>query len=283
MSRRTRPLAAAVLVTAALVLAGCGEDVTGSPRPGTTPTGSTTSEPSGPATPPPGCQGASNGLVLRVERTGGFAPAPPGLPDASVYSDRRIVLDRGYRGALPVGEQAVLTQDSYDRLVTQAREAGLATPRNIPEPRSQYSDAFSLSFVFAADGARCPTEVPIVEAGGAERESLSAVHDRLVGDPSHDGLEYEGEPAPFRAGAVAVLAFELEGSPGTAVRDWPLAPLGGGTAVDGGGRCTVGDPAVAGLAQAQQNRNTLWRSGGATYRVEFRPLLPDEGGCAALT
>jgi hypothetical protein len=37
------------------------------------------------------------------------------------------------------------------------------------------------------------------------------------------------------------------------------------------------------LAAAEAaNQNTPWKSGTATWSVRFRPLLPDESGCADL-
>jgi len=40
------------------------------------------------------------------------------------------------------------------------------------------------------------------------------------------------------------------------------------------------DTVLAAVAKA--NQNTPWSSGGNTYSITFRPLLPDESGCADL-
>jgi hypothetical protein len=71
--------------------------------------------------------------------------------------------------------------------------------------------------------------------------------------------------------------------------DWPLdeSLASVGTLIDEGSgrRCAEisgADLVTLNPVIAQANELTLWRSDGATYSVQFHPLLPDEEGCPTL-
>ncbi len=66
---------------------------------------------------------------------------------------------------------------------------------------------------------------------------------------------------------------------------WPGPPLPGEPIAPGVG-CVVatGDQAAAVVeAATAATALTPWSDGGSTWSVTFRPLLPDETGCADLT
>lgn len=93
---------------------------------------------------------------------------------------------------------------------------------------------------------------------------------------------------PYTPTAVAAFARAYVPGDPQLQRDpvaWPGPPLPGEAVAPGTG-CTVatGDQATA-LVTAAQAADTLvpWTDGASTWAVTFRPLLPDETGCADVT
>jgi hypothetical protein len=112
----------------------------------------------------------------------------------------------------------------------------------------------------------------------AARTALADLVDRLTG--------VQGDGESYEPSAVAALAGSYVADPDLA-RDpvtWPGAPLPGESVAPGIG-CTVSAGAQASAVRsAAQDADGLtpWTDGSATWAVTFRPLLPDESGCADL-
>ena len=249
-SRRVPALACAAL-TACTALAACGDDpVTTGPAP-LSPAPSTSSSPAG-DTP------AGERLVLRWRKTGGIAGlgGPGSLPDFSLYSTGLAVAP-----AQGVPTEYRLKPDALRRLLDEARAAGLGRSHTVGA--GNVADAITV--VVTMDGATTRVVQPESQAG-PEARFLKRL------DPAAwPASDLAGKPGPYEPEKTAVLA----GPPtGGAVKTWPLEPLGKGVQV-AGAVCTE---APTGKVPAM-SPDTAWRSGGQTYSVRLRPLLPDESSC----
>jgi len=211
-------------------------------------------------------------LVLRVvwlsDRqlpAGSRAGTPPLL---SLYGDGRLIvstLDQTAPGASwPQLSEYRVDAAAIPRLRAVAVAAAGASTRGD-------QDGSMLAVTVAGTGGRRTSTVPAT--GTAGQRLLTA-------------LRPTGAYVPYRAAAAAVVATPTTDSGGQQ-RNWPLSTLEGeplaGTAA--GAWCTLLRGAV--LAQARQAATgataaTLWRSDRRLWTVWFRPLLPDEPGCAAL-
>jgi hypothetical protein len=137
--------------------------------------------------------------------------------------------------------------------------------------------------VYALDLADDDAAHSLTDAQRAARAALRDVQDDLI--------EPRGAPGPFPASSLAVISVpysapEAPDPPAPATVAWPGPalpgdPVGPGDAV---GCVTVtGESAKAVLAAAATaNAATPWTGGGKTWSLRFRPLLPDETGCADL-
>jgi hypothetical protein len=250
-SRRVPALACAVL-TACTAPAACGNDsgTAGPPR-SSSPAASAPQSPAG-DTP------AGEKLVLRWRKTGGIAGlgGPGSLPDLSLYST-------GLAVAPAQGEPTEyrLKPDALRRLLDEARAAGLGRSHTVGA--GDVADAITI--VVTMDGATTRIVQPESQAG-PEARFLKRLDP--AGWPSSDLAR---KPEPYEPEKSAVLA----GPPtGGAVKTWPLEPLGKGVQV-GGAVCTLAPTEKV----PATGRDTAWRSGGRTYSVRLRPLLPDESSC----
>ncbi|WP_141577841.1 hypothetical protein [Actinomadura sp. WMMA1423] len=247
-SHRAPALACAAL-TACTALAACGD---GSSTTAPSPAPSTSSSPVN-GTP------GSEKLVLRWRKTGGVAGlgGPGSLPDLSLYASGRAVAP-----AQGVPTEYRLRPEALRRLLGDARAAGLARSHTVGSDDG-VADAFTITVTM--DGATTRIVRPEAQAG-PEGRFLKRL------DPATwPASDLAGKPGPYKPERTAVLA----GPPaGGAVKTWPLEPLGKGVEV-GGAVCTE---APAGKVPAM-SPDTAWRSGGQTYSVRLRPLLPDESAC----
>lgn len=118
----------------------------------------------------------------------------------------------------------------------------------------------------------------------AGRARLTAFLDRL------DAMATAPGQQPYRAETVAALASAYnrpdDGLPKQSGVAWPGPALPGeylNQNVKIGCVAAAGAERDAIIAAARDaNQNTPWRSGAEQYTVTFRPLLPDEAGCADL-
>ncbi|MFD0683024.1 hypothetical protein [Actinomadura fibrosa] len=202
---------------------------------------------------------SAEALVLRFRETGGLAGkgGPGALPDLSLYSTGRAVAASQGKAT-----EYRLRPEALRKLLRDARAAGLGRSHTVGS--DQIADAVVLEFTM--DGARTRIVQP-----EAQNDPAVAFRKRL--DPRAWAPADQAAPAkPYAPGQVAVLAGRVadEGK----ARTWPLAPLGKGPQV-AGGTCTLA-PAAEVPSTAP---GTRWRSGGGTYSVALRPLLPDEKSC----
>jgi len=254
--------------------------------------------PGAPAT--PSAAAATEGLVLRVEQTGGFAPpstALPRLPIVSVYADGSVITEGPvaliYPGpAMPNVQVAEIDDAALQDLVDRALAAGVTETSELGMP--PVADAPSTRFTL------------VTSDGTYEREVYA-----LFEAPEGSGLTPEQEEARGRlsdlqsslldAGGTATTPYAPESvaavvTPWTDPQDglaqpelpWsgpalPGEPTGGPPDVS----CVTatGAEAQAVLERARSgNASTPWVTGdGSRWSVAFRPLLPDETGCADLT
>lgn len=242
---------------------------------------------------------AAEGLVLRAEFTGGFVTpsALAGrLPIVSVYADGRVLTEGPvaaiYPGpALPNLQERRIDRGAVQDLVDRALDAGVAETDDLGSP--PVADAPSTRFTLVTESETYVREVYALwetppEGSGltddqrAARKELSDFLTALEGDAE--------KTAPYAASAVAAIA-----SPWVDPQDgltqpelpWPGPALPGeptGGLPDASCVTATGDQAQALLTAAgSANAATPWvTTDGARWSITFRPLLPDESGCADL-
>ncbi len=270
---RTRA-AALVVLGSVLALTACGQD---------------DGSPAAPA-------GDPDALVLQVTQGGGFTT--PGadlgrLPLVSVYRDGRVITEGPvaavYPGpAWPNVQVAQLDADAVTDLVDAALDAGVTATGDLGSPG--LADVTTTRITLVTAGGTSTREVYALAEGqgdpaltaeqAAARTALVDLVDRLTAAGQQPDVE------PYEPTAVAALAGSHVADPDLP-RDpvaWPGAPLPGESVAPGLG-CTVstGEQATAVRTAAQgADRLTPWVDGDGTWAVTFRPLLPDESGCADL-
>jgi hypothetical protein len=261
---------------------------------------------------PPGSADASaapgipaDGLVLRVRREGGFVTPDMlagRIPEVSLYGDGRLITVGPqiaiYPGpAMPNLQVQQLDPATVDALIDKATVAGVRSGADFGRPN--VADAPSTRVdVVAGSG----TQTVIVEALGearsddpqlsqAQRDArtkLAAFVTELADLPTAAGAP---QPQAYRAETLAALARPYV-KPADGLPSQPPAVAWPGPALPGEGLSSgieLGCVTAAGAdrdkvlaAATDANANTPWTSGGKTYLVTFRPLLPDEPSCATL-
>ncbi|MFG2090115.1 hypothetical protein [Spirillospora sp. NPDC048824] len=254
---RRAPLLACTALAACMALTACGDDsgTAGPPPPSPAPTSS-----SSPAKEPAGEQ-----LVLRWRKTGGIAGigGPGSVPDFSLYSSgRAVAASEGARGGLT---EYRLKPEALQRLLDGARAAGFGRSHTVG------SDRIADAIITVVTMGEAKTRIIQPESqAGAESAFLKRLDP--AGWPASDQA---APPEPYTPGRTAVLAGETLGT-GT-VKEWPLGPLGDGVEA-AGGICTL----VPSGKVPETRPGIAWRSGGKTYSVRLRPLLPGESSCRDL-
>jgi hypothetical protein len=232
---------------------------------------------------------------------GGFVPAERivgRIPEVSVYADGRIITEGPvpavYPGpAMPNLQVTTITPEQVTALAREAQEAGVRTGSDLGQPG-------------VADAPN--TRIDVVVGGTTQSVSVMALREAQENDPRltpeqraaraklaafADKLRdygIGGKSQPYAAAKVAALAQPYvrkdDGLPGEFTPlAWPGPALPGeklNPNVKTG--CVVADgPAVlAAVTAGKANQQTPWTSGTEQYRITFRPLLPDENGCADL-
>jgi hypothetical protein len=249
---------------------------------------------------------APDDVVLRVSHTGGFlnpAMLAGRLPIISVYGDGRVIAQGPQvlsypPPALPNILVRRVGQDGVRALVERARAAGIdGSPVDYGQPN--VADAPATKFTVGDDTVEVSalTEAPdtgagLTEAQAKARDKLRDLLAALTDLPATLGAATVGEEQPYRSKAVAAIASAGSPSPtdpDLAARpkelDWPGPALPGASIAPETGCVTAtGAQAAAVLAAAAEaSAATPWRSGGRTWTVALRPLLPDETDCADLT
>jgi hypothetical protein len=139
--------------------------------------------------------------------------------------------------------------------------------------------------VVEGDGAEAGLTDEQIAGRAKLREVLTALSD-LGQQLTPDG-QIPVEPyVPAAVAAVATPWIDPEDDLAHPDQPWPGPELPGepvGGPVDVGCVVVTGDQAAAVMAAAASaNAATPWASAGARWSVLFRPLLPDESGCADL-
>lgn len=296
---KLRLLGTALVLT--LVAAACAETDPGAGNGG--PTGIT--GPSGGTGPTHA--GGANEVVLRVATEGGFVPVEVNLaaiPGFTAYGDGTAITTGPqieiYPGpALPNLIATPLTAEGLDALIRAALDAGLGKDADhIDLGHMAISDMPTTVFTLVIDGTAHVTRVYALGAVSEQPPGMNddewAARQRLetfaaqLGDlRSWLPAGSVGEDAPYVPSAMRIyvgpyagdaqleqeaIAWPLDRDLGSIGEPTPLADR----------RCVVLDgadlDAVWPLAQ-QANTLTPWTSGGTSYSIVFRPLLPDESGC----
>jgi hypothetical protein len=243
---------------------------------------------------------ATDGLVLRVEHTGGFVTpsmTAARLPLVSVYADGRVITEGPvpaiYPGpALPNLQVAETDDAAVQELVDRALAAGVAETADLGMP--PVADAPSTRFTLATAEGTHEREVyalfETLEGSGLTPEQQESR--RRLSDLSTSLTDAGGaRTTSYRPEAVsAVVTPWIDPEDGLVQPElpWPGPALPGeptGGPPDVTCVTATGAEAQSLLAAAGAgNAATPWVAGqGARWSVTFRPLLPDETGCADLT
>jgi len=244
---------------------------------------------------------ADDALVLRVKHEGGFVPAERlvgRIPRISVYGDGRVITEGPqiavYPGpALPNMQVQQIDAAKLDQLVEQAVAAGVGSGADLGRPGVADAPTTVIA-VRTAEGMRSvsvealneavPDDPQLTEAHRQARAKLAGFVEQLaeLGATASE---------PYRAQTLAALAMPYV-KPADDLPEQPAEIAWTGPALPGEpmpGGVKMGCVAVTGAeldqvlaAAAKANQNTPWTSGGNRYSVTFRPLLPDETGCAGL-
>ncbi|MFD2090570.1 hypothetical protein [Blastococcus deserti] len=261
----------------------------------------------------PGAAGVpqdDDALVLRVELTGGFVPPetiPARLPLVSVHGDGRVLLEGPVEAihpgpAWPNVQVVDVGRDGVRALADRALAAGVAETGDLGMP--PLADAPSTRFTLVTSGGTHVREVyALTEAAGLPRGGLTEAQEAareelraLLGELTDLGLAEPGKrgPRPWTPDAVAAVV-----RPWTASEDdvahglvpapvpWPGPALPGeALGASPGLSCVVaeGEQAEAVIGAARNaTALTPWSApDGTRWSALFRPLLPDESGCADL-
>jgi hypothetical protein len=239
-------------------------------------------------------------LLFRVVTAGGLMPAGGMLndmPSLSLYADGRLISQGAqiaiFPGpALPAVQVQRVSPQGIGRIIAAAQAAGLAGPdRTLPD--DHLADAPTTSFILDVDGnSRHVTDVVGLyesQDTSPQRQALRTFADQLTNVGEWLGSDAEPEAKPYawqelRLGVSATDPQQAGDPEFINFQDWPLEePLATfGEPWGLGIRCGVvsgEDSAQVTAALASANQMTHWRSGGKTFSLIVRPLLPDEKGC----
>jgi hypothetical protein len=198
--------------------------------------------------------------------------------------------------ALPNIQRRQIPVDDVRQYVQKALDAGVGSGADLGRP--SVTDMPDTVFTVTTDKGVKTLEVYALEMAEdgpnagltpeqrAARKKLSAYLAEL------QELQAGGGSEPYPATSVAAIATAYpeqnppsEPSPPPAVA-WPGPALPGekiGGSDQVGCVTATGDEAKAVLAAAATAKATTpWTSGGKTWSLQLRPLLPDESGCADL-
>ena len=251
---------------------------------------------------------ASTALILRVTTEGGFigpAATLAAVPAVSVYADGRILTPAAQPAIspaplLPSVQVVDVGAAGAASIVAAIRAAGLDHPSG--DQGGVAADTGSTLITVALDGTTVTTRFRGMGGGGPQgpggagdgspdpgAAAALALLARLE-DPADTWGAAEAAPAAYQPDGYRV--FAAPGAPpadpavSTPAVAWPLAtPLdafGSPAAADRGieglrqGAALGADAAILGPVLARASVATAFTSGGSTWTVWVRPLLPDE-------
>ncbi|MBL7259216.1 hypothetical protein [Paractinoplanes lichenicola] len=241
-------------------------------------------------------------LVARVESFGGFVPPDRtvgALPALSVYADGRVITEGPvpaiYPGpALPNLQVLTLSAEQVQQIVKEAAAAGVKPGTDFGQPN--VADAPTTRVTVKTDqGVQSVNVVALNEAQAKDpmltaaqqtaRSTLAAYVKKLQDLSSGDGYTAS---KPYEPTSLAVLARpwtkQSGGEPAQADAAWTGPALPGdylNPAIKIGCVVVTGaDLDKVMTAAKKANQMTPWTADGQKYLINFRPLLPDEKGCA---
>jgi hypothetical protein len=241
---------------------------------------------------------AANDLVLRTETYGGFV-APDMIlgrfPQISVYGDGRVIsqgpVPSIYPGpALPNIQVSMITPGLVRQLVQEGLSAGVRNGSDLGQPGVADAPTTRVTVVTAA-GKQVVTINALSEAPSNDRRLTADQRDARTKIAAY--VKKLGalpkNPTAYRATAVVVYAApwtKPASGPVPAAKAWPGPALPGpdiDPATRAGCVAVTGDQTPTVLAAAKgANALTPWTTGSRQWRIVFRPLLPDENGCASV-
>jgi hypothetical protein len=248
-------------------------------------------------------------VALRIESVDGFMMVEYGLtrvPELTIYGDGRVittgpVIEIYPAPALPNVIVRTIDPATIDDLIYQALQAGVGGPADLGFP--PIADAPSTRFTILTTDGYLKTNVyalGIDDTHGlspqqrADRLRLTQFRDQLL-SPSMAETPAPGDGPPERPYEPVALAAvttpwvdpQVPGVDPQPERAWPGPALPGEPLGDWDHlRCVlVTAPELPAVLEAAATANvvTPWVFQDQRYQVWFRPLLPDESRCAALS
>ena len=249
---------------------------------------------------------ADNEAVVKVRYTGGFTSPvslATRLPIVSVYGDGRVITEGPvltiYPGrALPNVLVEKISKEDVSRLAARAIAAGVGNAGDLGEPT--IADAATTRFtVLTSDGAKTTEVYALNEAGpdqtvlsGKQQAARKKLHDLLAALtdlPATLGAGAIDKAQPFAATELVAVAStwadpETRVGPNIPEVQWPGPALPGEQLGEELGCVAMSGEQMAVVLAAAATATTItpWVSAGSRWNVSFRPLLPDETGCAAV-
>lgn len=268
---------------------------------------------SGPTASPVGSGMIGAGLVASITDEGGLMSPVDALmqgPDVALYADGRlfepVALPTVYPGPfLPSIHQFKVTPAGIQRVLDLARTDGLAG-HDQAYPATNVADAPDTVITVAVDGHPVTSRFAALGAGATasdpiEQAARTGAQDyvtKLRGNTAFFGSADVGSEQQYLPDVVQIVAVHGDPSAGVQPSEmvhaplaWPLAtPLGEfGVGVQAGSaaaaRCGVvsgTDLQVLWPLFEQASQITGFSSGGTTWRLTLRLLLPGEPGSCSL-
>lgn len=264
-------------------------------------TGAGAAGPSGSASAP--ATSDPDALVLRIERAGGII-APDQqigrMPAVSVYADGRVITPGPAPAIYPGAALPNLLVQQADpavvrQLVDKAVAAEVGSGTDLGQPGVADAPTTRIT-VATGSGTRSVSAVALTEASPDDprltpaqrdaRAKLAAFVQQVQDLSAATGMPPAQTYVPAAiAGLVRPYTRPQDGLPTQpAGLTWP-GPALPGEPISGNQSCVVasGEQARAVWTAARTAKSiTPWTSGGKQWTVVFRPLLPDETGCADL-
>jgi hypothetical protein len=239
-------------------------------------------------------------LVLRVQSSGGLAGNRGQfgrIPPVSIYGDGRVLTAGPVPAIYPAPAMTNLQVQPVspatlaellatgDALLAKGGDAG--RPGVADGTTTTITIKGKAITVYALSEAQ-PSDPALSPAQRSWRAEVAAFAEQISGLPAALGM---ATAQPYEPVALAILASPwvkpADGLPSQpAATPWPGPALPGTYLNKGAAQgCFIasGETLKTVLPVARKARqNTPWTFGGATWTVKFRPLLPDETGCADL-
>jgi hypothetical protein len=235
--------------------------------------------------------GGDGDLFVLVDTSGGLVA--PGslfgeLPRIVVYADGTVLVPGASGDVFPRAAVTPLRTGRLDEgatadLVREAEGAGLlaATPPDLDGGSQVIADGPTTTIHVVVDGddhvASAYALGLVTPESGARAQALSFVD--AVQAAADDAADADFDPTAY----VVLPSEPYDSTSGVEPNrlDWPagLPALTVGT-------CIVVDGAAAGTLEAvlpEATQITRWESGGGSFALSIRPLLPHEHGCDAAT